>query len=211
MGIAPSTTGTIGVLAMQGAFREHCMVLEPLCQSVIEVRTGAQLDAVDGLVIPGGESTAIRKQLDRSDLYEPLRERLSSGMPVLGTCAGLIVLAHAPADGAPDTYGVLDIDVVRNGFGRQTMSCEAPVEIVGSALPFLTDASTVVNGVFIRAPRIARVGPEVEVIATLGTGTTSPEPVGVRQGPIIGCTFHPELAGSTVLHRFLVSMVAEVT
>jgi pyridoxal 5'-phosphate synthase pdxT subunit len=200
---------TVGVLAMQGAFREHAQLLEPMADRVVEVRTPAQLEEVEALVIPGGESTAIRKQLDRSELYEPLRDRIAQGMPTLGTCAGLIVLANSPPDGAPPTFGLLDVSVERNGFGPQLFSFEAKVELDGTSREQTSGPGHAVHGVFIRAPRIERCGDGVEVIARLAEGSNSGEPVAVRQGSLVGCTFHPELAGEPVLHRLLMSIVAK--
>lgn len=195
----------IGVLAMQGAFREHAAALRAAGADAVEVRTEAQLAAVGALVLPGGESTTIRKGLVAAGLYEPLRERLAAGMPALGTCAGLIVLAHAEADGAPDSYGLFDIEVERNGWGRQPYSFEGAVEfddvVPGADGRAGTHSCT---GVFIRAPRITAVGSGVEVIARLASGKDAGEPVAVRQGTLLGCTFHPELTDDLSLHRLLV-------
>ena len=162
------------------------------------MRTPAQLDEVEAIVIPGGESTAIRKALDRCGLLEPLRARVAAGMPALGTCAGLIVLADAPPDGAPPCFGLLDVDVERNGFGRQVHSFEADV---------VARRTGTVHGVFIRAPRITRVGDGVEVVGRIADGAHAGEPVAVRQGHLLGATFHPELTGDRALHRMLVELV----
>jgi len=192
---------TIGVLAMQGAFAEHVRALEESAPGVtaVEVRTLAQLDRLDGIVIPGGESTAIRKALDRCGLLTPLRDRIAAGLPSFGTCAGMIVLADAPLDGAPPCFGLLDIDVVRNGFGRQGSSAEELVDLVE---PDAFGAAHTMRGVFIRAPRITRVGETVRVLATLRG-----EPVIVRQGTMLAASFHPELTSDRTLHRAFVELV----
>jgi 5'-phosphate synthase pdxT subunit len=184
----------IGVLAMQGAFAEHVRMLEAAGAEAFEVRTVEQLDSAEGIVLPGGESTAIRKALDRCDLLEPLRERVAAGLPAFGTCAGMIVLADTEPDGAPPCFGVLDVDVARNGFGSQVHSFEADV----------TFGEATLHGVFIRAPRIERVGEGVDVLGRLADG----EPVIVAQGSLLAATFHPELTSDTSLHeRFVVQVV----
>ncbi|MCW2960194.1 MAG: glutamine amidotransferase [Thermoleophilia bacterium] len=195
----------VGVLAMQGAFARHVAVLQERGVRASEVRTPAELAAVDALVIPGGESTAIRKALDRGELLEPLRERLASGMPAFGTCAGLIVLAHAAEDGAPETYGALDVDVARNGFGRQVHSFEGSVDMSGGDLGDLDGGR--LSGVFIRAPRITRLGDDVTVLGRLAGGEHDGEPVVVRQGNLLGATFHPELTDDPALHARFVELV----
>ena len=184
-----------GVLALQGAFREHREVLDALGLDAVEVRTPEQLSGIDALFLPGGESTTITKLLQSSGLVEPLRAALSDGLPVFGTCAGLIVLASGRRDqhGAVDEplFGVLDVTVLRNGYGTQLDSFEAPLRIRGIEGTF--------PGVFIRAPVIESVAEGVEVQAT-HDGT----PVLVRQGRVWAATFHPELSGDLRLHqRFL--------
>ncbi len=187
----------IGVLALQGAFREHCAVLRRLNHEATEVRTPAELAGVEALVIPGGESTTIDKLLDSSALRAPLLERLAAGMPAFGTCAGLIVLSASAVDATPDQRPLAAIDVVaqRNGYGRQVASFEAPVRLLGDerAMP----------GVFIRAPRIVAVGPGVEVVATL-----QGEAVAVASGTIMVATFHPELTEDDRLHRRFAALLA---
>jgi 5'-phosphate synthase pdxT subunit len=187
----------IGVLALQGAFREHCAAVRRLGHEAVEVRTPADLEGVDGLIIPGGESTTMDKLLDWSGLREPLAERLDHGMPAFGTCAGLIVLATSAVDGIPEQrpLGAIDIVAQRNGFGRQVHSFEAPVHLVGE--------DTDMPGVFIRAPRIVATGDGVEVIATMGD-----EPVAAASGTIMVATFHPELTGDDRLHRRFCERVA---
>src|SRR6478672_4693479 len=152
----------VGVLALQGAFREHREVLDALGVEVVEVRTPAELAALDALILPGGESTTMSKLLDSSGVREPLGRLLADGLPVFGTCAGMILLAREVVDGRPDqqSFGAIDIAVRRNAYGRQRDSFEAPLDVSGLAVgggPF--------PGVFIRAPRIETVGERVEVLA----------------------------------------------
>ena len=180
-----------GVLALQGAFREHREMLEELGVDVCEVRAPHELDAVDVLVLPGGESTTITRLLDTSGLRAPLVARLEAGMPAFGTCAGLILLASAVVDGRDDQapLGVLDVAARRNAYGRQAQSFESPLEVAGlTGGPFV--------GVFIRAPVVEAVGDRVEVLAR-----HADRPVLVRQGPIWASTFHPELTGDFRIHQ----------
>jgi len=190
---------TVGVLALQGAFAEHASALAAVGARPVLVRTPAGLDALDAVVLPGGESTTMSKLLDSSGLRAPLSEALAEGMPAFGTCAGLILLARSVADGRPDqrSFGVLDVAVLRNGYGRQRESFEAPVPVdaVGEP-PF--------PGVFIRAPRITSVGEAVAVLASVGG-----DPVLVSQGPLLAAAFHPELAGDLRLHRLFLQRVLE--
>jgi len=187
----------IGVLALQGAFREHCAAVRRLGHEAVEVRNPADLAGVDALIIPGGESTTMDKLLDWTHLREPLAERLEQGMPAFGTCAGLIVLAQSAVDGLPEQrpLGAIDIVAQRNGFGRQVHSFEAPVHLVGE--------DDNMPGVFIRAPRFVETGDGVEVIATMGE-----EPVAAASGTIMVATFHPELTGDDRLHRRFLERVA---
>lgn len=191
----------VGVLALQGDVREHRSTLEHLGATTLEVRTCAELDQVDALVMPGGESTAIAHLLVTSGLRDALDERLRSDLAALGTCAGLIMLSSGVLDGRSDqwSFGALDVDVRRNGYGRQIMSFETTVEVTGVGP---------VTGVFIRAPRIERVGPDVEVLATHDHGD-GPRAVLVRQGRVLGCCFHPELSGDEQVHRLLLEMLTE--
>ena len=205
----------IGVLAIQGAFREHIAALRDVGADACEVRTAAELSGVDALIVPGGESTTMRMGLERAGLTEPLRARLIAGMPALGTCAGLVVLGKCAPDIAPPPFGVLDVTVARNGFGRQPFSFEAIVSARlaqhGRASELGVVASTGARempGVFIRAPRIERVGEGVEVIGRIATGTHSDEPVIVRQGLLVGCTFHPELTDDRSLHHYFATLAA---
>lgn len=188
----------IGVLALQGAFREHIEVLERLGASAVEVRLAEQLTDISGLVIPGGESTSIVKLIQHYRLLEPLRELAGRGLPVLGTCAGLIVLAKHLTTNNFETLGLMDITVARNAFGRQVDSFEAEIDVpaLGKA-PF--------KAVFIRAPVIEKVSPEVEVLARLDNGTI----VAARQGKIVVTAFHPELAGDPRFHRYFLDIVKD--
>jgi 5'-phosphate synthase pdxT subunit len=184
-----------GVLALQGAFREHREVLDALGVEAVEVRTPEHLSGIDVLFLPGGESTTITKLLDTSGLRPALAAALADGLPVLGTCAGLIVLARDVRDQhgapAPPVFGVLDCTVARNGYGTQRDSFEAPLWIEGIEGTF--------PGVFIRAPVIESVADGVEVLAS-----HDDRPVLVRDGRVWAATFHPELSGDLRLHqRFL--------
>lgn len=195
---------TVGVLALQGAVAEHAVVLRSLGAAVALVRTPEDFARCDALVLPGGESTTMRKLLASAGLTEPIREGLAAGMPALGTCAGMIVLAASAPDGAPPGLGLLDVAVERNGFGRQPYSFEGPVELT----PSQASEPQTVRGVFIRAPRITGIGDGVEVIGRLRAGRSAGEAVAVRHGSLVACTFHPELVGASALHRLLVSMAA---
>ncbi len=177
---APDATPTVGVLALQGDFADHIAALRRCGLAARPVRRAAELTALDAIVLPGGESTTMLRLLDVEELFAPLATCLRSGIPVLGTCAGLILLAAAVESPAQRSFGLLDIDVQRNGYGRQLHSGTFALE--GDALPAET------TGVFIRAPRILRVGAGVEVLARRGD-----DPVLVRQGAIVGACFHPEL------------------
>ena len=188
----------VGVLALQGAFREHREVLEALGISTLEVRVPEHLSGVDALVLPGGESTTMTRLLRTSGLHDPLVERLRDGMPAFGTCAGLILLATEVREGRPDQgpLGVLDVAVRRNGYGRQRDSFETGLDVVG-----LTGAAF--PGVFIRAPVIERAGESVEVLAA-----HEGLPVLVRQGSVWASTFHPELSGDLRVHQQFVQQIA---
>jgi pyridoxal 5'-phosphate synthase pdxT subunit len=187
----------IGVLALQGDVIEHVAALERAGARAIAVKTREQLAQIDGLIIPGGESTTVMKLLDRFGVGEPIVERVRAGMPLWGTCMGMIVAAHDVADLEQPTLGLIDITVRRNAFGRQNDSAEVPLEIaaLGSA-PF--------PAIFIRAPWIERVGPAVELLAQRdGHG------VMVREGNVLGTSFHPELTGDTRVHEYFLDMVNE--
>jgi 5'-phosphate synthase pdxT subunit len=187
---------TVGVLALQGDFREHREVLERLGVSAPEVRLPKDLEGLDGLIIPGGESTTIGRLLRTSHLLEPLRKLAEDGFPVWGTCAGMILLAKRLDDTGVPALEVMDIAVRRNAFGRQVDSFEAdlPVPLLGDA-PF--------HAVFIRAPVIEDVGPRVEVLARLPEGA----PVAARQERLLATAFHPELTRDDRFHRYFVAQV----
>lgn len=188
----------VGVLALQGDVGEHVTMLESLGSVVVKVRTREQLDSVDALVLPGGESTTIAHLLATSDLRDVLGGKLEEGLPVFGTCAGLILLSSEVLDGRKDqwSYGALSLSLRRNGYGRQIASFESPIEVRGVGW---------VPGVFIRAPRIVAWGDDVEVLATLDHGDGRGEhPVFVRQNHVWGASFHPELTGDARLHRLFV-------
>jgi 5'-phosphate synthase pdxT subunit len=190
----------IGVLALQGAFREHVAMLRRLGANAMEIRLPEQLEGLDGLVIPGGESTTMGKLMDTFGLTEPLRA-FAAKHPIFGTCAGLIMLATRAVEGTQTLLGVMDITVRRNAFGRQVYSFEAPVEVSLSG----DDDDSQMLGVFIRAPWVEEAGPAVEVIARCDGHV-----VGVRQGHMMGVAFHPELTDDTRLHEyFLREVVAE--
>jgi 5'-phosphate synthase pdxT subunit len=186
-------------LALQGDVGEHVEVLESLGAEVLKVRTNEQLARVDALVVPGGESTTIAHLLVTSGLKDELGARIAAGMPVLGTCAGLILLSTEVLDGRSDqwSYGALSLSVRRNGYGRQIASFEAPLDV--------RDVGTV-TGVFIRAPKIEHWDQGVDVLATYDHGD-GPHPVLVRQGPVWGASFHPELARDSRVHALFLASV----
>ncbi len=189
----------IGVLALQGDFREHLRVVRSLGVEGIEVRTVEEIDAVDAMIIPGGESTTIGRLANIYGLIEPLRNRILDGMPVLGTCAGMIFLAAATKRYEQPQLGVLDVVVERNAFGRQVDSFEADLAVSGLDEP--------VRAVFIRAPWIHKVGSEVEVLASVPDPATAEQhPVFVRQGRILATSFHPELTDDTRIHEMLMEV-----
>jgi 5'-phosphate synthase pdxT subunit len=185
----------VGVLALQGDVREHAALLSGLGAEVVPVRRPGELSAVDGLVIPGGESSVIDKLSRTFGMQQPIRDAIEAGLPVYGTCAGLILLADTVLDGieGQESFGGMDIDVRRNAFGRQTESFETELSV-----PALGQAP--VRATFIRAPIVERVGADVEVLASLADGTV----VAVEQGSLLGTSFHPEVDGETRFHeRFL--------
>jgi 5'-phosphate synthase pdxT subunit len=182
-----------GVLALQGDFREHARVFAALGATPIEVRTPEQIAAVDCLAIPGGESTTIGKLARAYELVEPIRNRAAAGMPILGTCAGMIVLARE-VDGGEPLFGLMDISVRRNAYGRQVDSFEADLDVRG--------IDHAVRGVFIRAPWIERVGDGVEVLATF-----EDRPVVLEQENLVVASFHPELVDETGLHDYVLRKV----
>lgn len=193
---ATSVSPRVGVLALQGAFREHKWALERLGVSAPLVLKAADLAAIDALIIPGGESTTIGRLLNVFGLMEPLLARVAAGLPVFGTCAGMVLLAREIEGSAQPRLGVMDVTVRRNAFGRQVDSFE--IDLMVSVLgppPF--------RGVFIRAPYITQVGPGVEVLASLAEKV-----ILVRQGRLLAASFHPELTDDLRLHRYFVVDVA---
>jgi len=188
----------IGVLAVQGAFAEHVATLDAIGVEGVEVRLPADLDDVSALILPGGESTAQRRLIDRWGLREPILDLARSGAPVFGTCAGMILLSREILDGDEAVFPLLDVGVRRNAFGRQLESFETELSV-----PMLGDRP--VHGVFIRAPVVVRTGPGVDVLARLDDGRV----VAVRERNVIATAFHPELAGETRFHRLMATMAAE--
>ena len=189
----------VGALALQGDFREHLAVVRRLGAEAIEVRTQEELAQVDALIIPGGESTAIGRLASIYGLIDPLRDRINDGIPVLGTCAGMIFLAAATVRYEQPQLGVLDVVVERNAFGRQVDSFEADLDVVGLDEPM--------HAVFIRAPWIHKVGSDVEVLASVIEPDSAEEhPVFVRQGRILATSFHPELTNDTRIHELLMEV-----
>ena len=183
----------VGVLALQGAFAAHQRALESAGATTRQVRQPGDLGGIDALVMPGGESTTMSRLLTTSGLFDDIKALLSDGLPVLGTCAGMILLATEVLDGRPDqlSFGAIDITVQRNGYGRQIDSFETDLDVVGFDAPF--------HAVFVRAPKVVAIGTNVEVIAEYDG-----VPVVVRQGHVMVASFHPELTGDARLHaKFL--------
>jgi 5'-phosphate synthase pdxT subunit len=187
----------VGVLSLQGDFREHLFALEECGVTASIVRRPTELAAVDALVLPGGESTAIANLARSFDMFDPLKSRIATGMPVYGSCAGMILLADRVLDAAvgQETFGGLDITVRRNAFGRQVDSFETDLEFAGITNP-------PIRAIFIRAPWVESVGSTVEVLATFEHA------VAVRQGGLLATSFHPELTGDNRIHRFFIESVA---
>lgn len=202
--VAAGTTGAeprphVGVLALQGAFARHVEAIRRCGAAAFEVRTADELARCDALVLPGGESTTMLNLMRTFDLVEPLAKMLVDGLPTFGTCAGMILLARSVSDGRPDqtSFGAIDIDVRRNGYGRQVDSFEADLEVPAVGEPPL-------RAVFIRAPVVERVGEGVEVLAVEDRSGPEPIPVLCRQGPILVSSFHPELVDDDRLHRYVI-------
>src|SRR4051794_27055123 len=193
----------VGVLALQGDVREHVAALESVGASAPRVRRASELDQVDALVVPGGESTTIGKLLVTFDLLEPLRKRVSDGMPVFGSCAGMILLADRVLDGTSDqvSIGGIDMTVRRNAFGRQVDSFEGDI-----AFSDLSDDAPL-HAVFIRAPWVEELGAGVQSLARVEDGQAAGKVVAVRQGPLLATSFHPELTGDNRIHELFVRMV----
>jgi 5'-phosphate synthase pdxT subunit len=200
-----SSEPLIGVLAMQGAVREHVAMLAEAGARAVPVRRAAELSEVDGLVLPGGESTTMSRLLESFELLEPLKARIADGLPAFGSCAGMILLARQTLDGRPDQQqlGGLDVVVRRNAFGRQVDSFEADLDFAG--------VENEVHAVFIRAPWVEKAGDGVEVLATVsgvpGVDDDTARIVAVRQGAVLATAFHPELTPDVRVHRLFVDLV----
>ena len=185
----------IGVLAIQGDFREHGLMLDSIGQNWDEIRLPDQLNDLDGLIIPGGESTTIVQLIDTYNLRIPIQRLASNGLAIWGTCAGMIVVAKTLSDKKPVPLGLMDIAVSRNAFGRQIDSFETTVSVTGIK-------GEPIHAVFIRAPQILNTGPNVDILSTLENGT----PVTVRENKILATSFHPELTEDTRMHELFVSI-----
>jgi pyridoxal 5'-phosphate synthase pdxT subunit len=198
------STPTVGVFALQGDVREHLRMLEDAGANAVRVRRPAELAAVDAMVVPGGESTTMAKLARAFDLLDPLRQRVGDGMPTLGTCAGMIMLADRIESGidGQETIGGLDVVVRRNAFGRQVDSFEVDVDFAPFPTPF--------HALFIRAPWVEKVGAAVEVLATIANGPYAGRIVAVRQGPLMATSFHPEITADDRVHRYFVDLVRSV-
>ena len=202
---ADSGPGRVGVLALQGDVREHIRVLAELGAAPAEVRREADLDEIDALVLPGGESTTMSVLLESSGLLSPLRARLGAGMPAFGTCAGMILLASEIVDGRPDQHRLhaIDIGVRRNAFGRQVDSFESDIDVTGLDTPL--------HAVFIRAPVVEWVGPGVTVLAEVTGIDGQSRPVLCQEGPVLVSAFHPELSGDARLHQMFLESAGPAT
>ncbi len=185
--------------------REHLVALQHLGVDALPVRRPSELETCDGLIVPGGESTTIAKLARTFELFEPVQKRIAQGMPTFGTCAGMILLADRVEDGTDgqETLGGLDITVRRNAFGRQVDSFEGDLDFEGLADP--------VHAVFIRAPWVEQVGPDVEVLARVGSGEAVGRIVAVRQGPLMATSFHPEVGTDARIHRLFCDLVSTST
>jgi pyridoxal 5'-phosphate synthase pdxT subunit len=192
---------TIGVLALQGDVREHLAMLVRAGAEAVAVRRPSELAAVDGIVIPGGESTTMYKLARAFEVFEPLRDAVRAGLPAFGTCAGMIMLAERIEAGiaGQETIGGLDVVVRRNAFGRQVDSFEADLDVTEFEEPF--------HAMFIRAPWVEKVGSEVEVVARVASGEAVGRIVAVRQGRLLATSFHPEITGDHRIHAVFVAMV----
>jgi 5'-phosphate synthase pdxT subunit len=197
------TQPTVGVFALQGDVREHLALLEGQGARALAVRRPAELDECDGLVLPGGESTTMAKLARTFELFDPIRKRLDDGMPALGTCAGMILLADRILDGieGQETFGGLDVTVRRNAFGRQVDSFEGPIAYAGLAEP--------VHAVFIRAPWVEEIGESVEVLARVADGAAAGRIVAVREGHLMATSFHPEVGGDARVHRQFLDLIEQ--
>jgi 5'-phosphate synthase pdxT subunit len=201
----------MGVLAVQGDVREHISALSSLGEKVVGVRRPSELDDVDALIIPGGESTTMDKLVRAFDLQEPLRKRIAGGMPVYGSCAGMIMLADRIADARPDqeTLGGLDITVRRNAFGRQVDSFEEDLHIPAIATVTTTPQGhpSTFKAIFIRAPWVEEMSASVQVLARVETGPAAGRVVAIRAGNLLATSFHPEVTGDHRIHEYFTQMV----
>ncbi|QIK83608.1 pyridoxal 5'-phosphate synthase glutaminase subunit PdxT [Sanguibacter sp. HDW7] len=195
---------TIGVLALQGDVPEHVKALEAAGARAVRVRRAAELEQVDGLVLPGGESTTMSRLLDVFEMREPLLARLRDGMPAYGSCAGMILLADRVLDGTADqrSLGGIDMTVRRNAFGRQADSFQTTLDLRGVE-------GGPVPATFIRAPWVEEVGARVEVLATVGDGPATGRIVAVAQGPLMATSFHPEITGDARVHAMFARLVSK--
>jgi len=184
----------IGVLSLQGDFIEHLNVLETLSIESLKVKTISDLNNVDGLIIPGGESTTIKKLIDRYGFEEPIKEKISHGMSVWGTCAGLICIAEKLSDPYPIPMNLIDAEISRNWFGRQVDSFETDLTFKG--------IKNKIKGIFIRAPIVKKISANVEILSSLKDGTI----VAIKQNKIMGTSFHPELSGTTTVHDYFIRL-----
>jgi 5'-phosphate synthase pdxT subunit len=211
----------IGVLALQGDVREHVRLLSALAVDAVAVRRPEEIDDLDGIVVPGGESTTMSRLAVDFGLLDPLQKRIASGLPAYGSCAGMIMLAAEVLDGRPDQrgFGGIDMTVRRNAFGRQVDSFEAPV-LFGAGPPAAVSpsgpadaavAGELVHAVFIRAPWVERVGPDVEVLGRVSAGPAAGRIVAVRQRNVLATAFHPELTGDLRVHRLFVELARVAT
>jgi pyridoxal 5'-phosphate synthase pdxT subunit len=204
--VSASDRPLIGVLALQGDVREHVAALHAAGADPVAVRRPSELDALDGLVLPGGESTTMIKLARIFDLLEPLQQRVRGGLPTYGSCAGMILLADRLADekALDATIGGIDMTVRRNAFGRQVDSFEADVEITAIA-------GGPVHAVFIRAPWVESVGPQATALGLVGSGPAAGKIVAVRQHHLLATSFHPELTGDARVHEYFVDMVRKAS
>lgn len=192
----------IGVLALQGDFREHINSLSDCGVNAVPVKTKEEIQGIDALVIPGGESTTIAKLARSFDLFDLIKKRISDGMPTYGSCAGMILLADRIEDAiaGQESFGGIDMTVRRNAFGRQVDSFETDLNFDGITQPS-------VKAIFIRAPWVEQVGPDVQVLAEVTNADGSKHPVAVRQGNLLATSFHPELTGDNRIHRFFIEQM----
>ena len=192
----------IGVLALQGDFREHIKSLSDCGVTAFAVKTKGEIEDIDALVIPGGESTTIAKLARSFDLFDLIKKRISTGMPVYGSCAGMILLADRIEDAitGQESFGGIDMTVRRNAFGRQVDSFETDLKFAGITQPSI-------KAVFIRAPWVEQVGPEVQVFAEVKNIDGSSHPVAVRQANLLATSFHPELTGDNRVHKFFIEQI----